>query len=77
MLVMPPHLDPAKAGAADVGSERLAAALALVEAAAQSEETETAMDDAEALSWQLRDLVLQCEAHEHLSGQETLIRTQG
>ena len=28
-------------------------------------------------AWQLRDLVLQCEAHEHLSGQETLIRTQG
>src|SRR3954452_2333973 len=57
--------------------ERLAAAIDLVEAAVQSEETETAMDDAEALSWQLRDLVLQCEAHEHLTGQETLIRTQG
>src|SRR4051812_6037410 len=42
--------------------ERLSAAIDLVEAAVQSEETETAMDDAEALSWQLRDLVLQCEA---------------
>ena len=46
--------------------ERLSAAIDLVEAAVQSEETETAMDDAEALSWQLRDLVLQCEAYEHL-----------
>ena len=57
--------------------ERLAAALELVEAAVSTEETETAVDEAEALCWQLRDLVLQCEAHEHLSGQETLIRTQG
>jgi hypothetical protein len=56
--------------------ERLSAAIDLVEAAVQSEETETAMDDAEALSWQLRDLVLQCEAYEHLTRQETLIRTQ-
>ena len=57
--------------------ERLAAALELVEAAVSTEETETAVDEAEALCWQLRDLVLQCEAHEHLTGQETLLRTQG
>jgi hypothetical protein len=56
--------------------ERLAAALELVEAAVSTEETETAVDEAEALCWQLRDLVLQCEAHQHLSGQETLLRTQ-
>jgi hypothetical protein len=48
----------------------------VVEAAVKSEETETAMDDAERLLWELHDFVLQVEAHEHLTGQETLIRTQ-
>ena len=57
--------------------ERLPSAIEVVEAAALSEETETAMDEAERLAWELRDFVRQCEAHEQLSGQETLIRALG
>jgi hypothetical protein len=56
--------------------QQLPRATEVVEAAVQSEETETAVDQAEALKWQLHDLVLQVEAHEHLTGSETLIRTQ-
>ncbi len=56
--------------------ERLPRAIEVVEAAARSEETETAQDDAEALIWELTDFVRQCEAHEHLTGSETLFRTQ-
>ncbi len=56
---------------------RLPRVIEVVEAAVLSEETETAVDDAERLVWELRDFVRQVEAHEHLSGQETLIRTIG
>ena len=59
------------------GVGRTSAALEVVEAAVLSEETETAVDDAERLKWELHDFVLQVEAHEHLTGSETLIRMQG
>src|SRR3954453_20108322 len=56
--------------------QQLGSALEVVEAAKLTEETETAGDDAGALMWQRRECVLQVEAHEHLTGSETLIRTQ-
>ena len=55
---------------------QLPRATEVVEAAKLTEETETAVDEAEALLWELHDFVLQVEAHEGLSGSETLIRTQ-
>lgn len=53
---------------------QLARALDLVEMAICQEETETVVDDAERLCWQLRDFVAQCEAQERETGQPVLIR---
>src|SRR3954454_20170260 len=57
--------------------ERLPRAIEVVETAARSEETETAMDDAERLMWEVRDFVRRAEAHQAETARETLIRPIG